>query len=102
MPVLLLVVFLAVGWTLTGVLYVFRIRGLREANEFLNDAQSEAAMRAIDAERDAARAEEQAAQLKTTLLQVLQRPAVVGLTEENVQQLGALIQAFITKPNQMN
>jgi len=99
---MIVLILLVVSLTVGTVLSVFRIQGLREANEFLHDAQSEAMMRAVDAEREAATATEQALQVRATLVQVLQRPAVVGLTEENVQQLGALIQAFITKPNQMN
>jgi hypothetical protein len=100
--VMIVLILLVVSLTIGQVLCVFRISGLRESNMFLHEAQSEAMGRAINAEREAARAEEQAVQLKATLVQVLQRPAIVGLTEENVRQLAALIKSLTTQPNQMN
>ena len=101
MPEIILIIFLAVGWTLTGVLYVFRTRGLREANEFLSEAQSESAYKAIEAERRAATAETECQYMKLTLANVLQRPAVAVMTDDNIQQLAALIESMI-KPNSLN
>jgi hypothetical protein len=98
---LILLVILAVGWAVTGVLSVFYIRGLRESNEWLHEAQSESAMRAIDAERAQATAQTETVFLKQSLAQVLQRPAIAVLTDENVQQLGAIIQSFL-KPTSLN
>lgn len=96
-----LLVFLAAGWAITGVLSVFRIRGLRETNEILGYGQAEAQDLRIEAEKSRAIAETESQYLKATLAQVLQRPAVAVLTDENIQQLVALIQSFI-KPNTMN
>ena len=83
-------------------LSVFRTRGLREANEFLHGAQHEAQDLRIEAERRAQAAETELAFVRQSLVQTLQRPAVAVLTEENIQQLGALIQSFMVKPNAMN
>jgi len=97
----LTVAFLAVGWAVTGVLSVFRIRGLRETNEILGYGQAEAQDLRTEAERARAIAETESQYLKATVAQILQRPAVAVLTDENIQQLVALIQSFI-KPNTMN
>ena len=100
MPAILLV-FLAVGWTITGILSVFRIRSLREFNDILADGQAEAQEFKIEAERRTVAAETENQYLKATLAQVLQRPAIAAFTDENIQQLVALIQSLI-KPNTMN
>ena len=102
MPVILLVIFLAVGWTFTGVWSVFRIRGLRESNDYLEDARYEATQAALDAEKRAGSAEMDAQYAKLTLANVLQRPSLAQFTEENIQQLGALIQSFMVKPGMEN
>ena len=97
----ILIVILAAGWAITGFWSVNRIRGLRESNEFLSEAQSESAYRAIEAERARGVAETEAQYMKITLANVLQRPAVAVLTEENIQQLGAIMESFV-KPERMN
>jgi hypothetical protein len=102
MPVILLVAILAVGWTLTGVLSVIRTKGLREANDFLHEAQSDAMDRAITAEREAATAQTELTFTRQSFMLSLQQPRYVALTEENVQQLGALITSLVKQPNQMN
>ena len=99
---MIVLIALVVVLTVGQVLSVFRTRGLREANDFLHEAQHEAQDLRIEAERRASSAETELAFLKQTLVQTLQRPAVAVLTEENIQQLGALIQSFMVKPNQMN
>ena len=96
-----LLVLLAAGWAITGFWSVNRIRGLREANDFLSEAQSEAAYRAIEAERARGVAETESQYMKITLANLIQRPAVAVLTEENIQQLGAILQSFL-KPERMN
>jgi hypothetical protein len=102
MALALLVGFLAVGWALTGVLYVIRIRDAREHLEFLSEAQSEFANRAIEAERARGIAETESQYMKLTLANVLQRPAVAVMTDENIQQLGAIIEGFMKAPDKMN
>jgi hypothetical protein len=101
-PVILLVAFLAVGWVLTGVLYIFRIRDAGEHISFLAEAQSEFANRAIEAERARGVAETESQYMKLTLANVLQRPAVAVMTDENIQQLGAIIEGFMKAPDKMN
>ena len=102
MPVILLVAFLAVGWVLTGVLYVFRTRGFRETNQYLEDAREELMQSALDAEKRAGVAETESQYMKLTLANVLQRPAVAVMTDENIQQLGAIIEGFMKAPDKMN
>lgn len=99
---MIVLIALVISLTVGTVLSVFRIRGLRESNDFLHDAQSEAQYLRVDAERRATAAETELGFLRQTLVATLQRPAIVGLTEENVQQLGALIQSFLVKPDKMN
>lgn len=102
MPVILLVLFLAVGWVLTGVVYVIRIRDARSSLEFLSEAQADFADRAIEAERARGIAETESQYMKITLASVIQRPAVAVMTDENIQQLGAIIEGFMKPPNKMN
>lgn len=102
MPVILLVAFLAVGWVLTGVLYVFRIRGLRETLGYLEVAREELMQAALDAEKRAGVAETENQYMKATLASVLQRPAVAVMTDENIQQLGAIIESFMKPVNKLN
>ena len=98
----LIVIILAVGWAVTGVLYVFRIKGLREANDYLSDAHYEATQAAIDAERRASEAEVHKDYAQATLAGIISRPALAQFTEENIAQLGALIQSFMVKPGMEN
>lgn len=102
MALALLVGFLAVGWVLTLVLYVIRIRDARSNLEFLSEAQADFANRAIEAERARGIAETESQYMKLTLANVLQRPAVAVMTDENIQQLGAIIETFMKPPNKMN
>ena len=91
-----------VGFAVALTLSVFRTSGLREANDFLGEAQREAQELRIEAERRAEAAETELAHVRQAFTMLLQRPAVVGLTEENIQQLGALIQSFLVRPDKMN
>ncbi len=96
----ILLVVLTVGWVSTYALYVFRTRGLRETNDYLSDENIDLVDRAIQAERAAAVAQTESQYLKQTLTQVLQRPAIAQMTDENIQQLGAIIQSI--KPGMEN
>jgi ribosomal protein L10 len=102
MAIALLVAFLAVGWVLTGVLYVFRIRGLRETIGYLEVAREELMQSALDAEKRAGVAETESQYMKLTLANVLQRPAVAVMTDENIQQLGAIIESVMKAPDKLN
>lgn len=102
MPVNIIIAFLAAGWAITGVVSVFRIRGLRETNDYLEDARYDATQAALDAEKRAGAAETDAQYHRLTLATVLQRPAIAMMTDENIQQLGALVQSFMVKPTSMN
>ena len=99
---MIVLVLLVVSLTVWAVLSVFRTRGLRESNDFLHEAHHESQDLRIEAERRASAAETELAFVRQSLVQTLQRPAVAVLTEENIQQLGALIQSFMVKPNAMN
>ena len=95
MPVLLVI--LAVALTLA----VFYILGLRKAYIALNSDQARIIQQTIESERRASRAETELTYMKLTLNNVLSRPAVAAMTEENVQQLAALIESIL-KPERMN
>lgn len=97
----ILLVILAAGWALTGVISVIRIRDLRASNDLLAEAQSEASYRALDSENACGAAESEVQYLKLTLANVLNRPYNVVLTDQNIQQLGGLIQAMM-KPGMEN
>ena len=101
----LVVIGLTVALVLSLVLYVFRTRGLREANEMLADSESEAFDRAVDAERRASAAETELGFLKQTVLQIVNRPGIVMLTEEQftslVQTIQQTVQASV-RPNSIN
>ena len=102
MAIALLVSFLAVGWALTGVLYIFRTRGLRETIGYLEVAREELMQSALDAEKRAGVAETESQYMKLTLANVLQRPAVAVMTDENIQQLGAIIESVMKAPDKLN
>ena len=102
MPVILLVAVLAVGWALTGVLYVIRIRDAREHLGFLAEAQAEAQDLRIEAERARSVAETESQYMKITLANVIQRPAIAVMTDENIQQLAALIESVIKPVDKLN
>lgn len=100
-----LVIVLTLNLAFVICLYVFRTRGLREANEYLHDASIEASDRAIDAERRASAAETELGFLKTTVLQIVNRPGIVMLTEEQFTSLVQTIQQtvqVVVKPNSIN
>jgi hypothetical protein len=102
MPVILLVAFLAVGWTVTGLLFVFRIRGLREMNDFLGQAQAEAQDLRVEAERARMIAETECQYMKVTLANVLQRPAVAVITEDHIQSFASIVHGIINPEKKMN
>jgi hypothetical protein len=99
MPEIIIIV-LAAGWTLTSMLFIFRIRGLREANQYLSEIHAEITQQALEAEKRAGVAETDSQYMKITLANLIQRPAVAILTDENIQQLGAVISGF--KPGMGN
>jgi uncharacterized membrane protein YqiK len=98
----LLVAFLAGGWAITGFLYIFRIRDARDHISFLSEAQAEAQDLRIEAERARAIAETQTQFMAQTLQNTLQRPAVAVMTDENIQQLAALVESFMKPANKLN
>ena len=56
----------------------------------------------ILAEREAARAETELQYMKLTLTQVLQRPAVAVISDDNLQQFAAVIESILKSPDRMN
>jgi hypothetical protein len=95
MPILLVI--LAVLLTVSLVY----IRGLRQAFKVLSQQSVDYTHRAIESERRAASAETELAYMKLTLQNVLQRPAVVAMSEENMQHLAGLIESVMA-PERMN
>ena len=95
MPYLLVI--LAVGLTVALVY----IHGLRQAFTVLSQQSAEYMQRAIESERQAARAEAELAYTKLTLNNVLQRPAMAVLNEGHIHQLAALIESML-KPERLN
>ena len=97
-----LLVFLAVGWTITGILSVFRIRSLREFNDILADGQAEAQDFRVEAERARMVAETESQYLKATLAQVLQRPSVAVITEDHIQSFASIVNGIVHPESKMN
>jgi hypothetical protein len=100
-----LLVGLSVALVSVVALYVFRTRGLREANQFLHDENIEIMDRAIQAERESSAARTELGFLKTTVVTLVQRPGVVVMTEEQFGILSNTIQQAvqaIVKPNSLN
>jgi hypothetical protein len=95
MPVLLVI--LAVLLTVS-VVYIY---GLRKAFKILGDNNLELTQRAIESERQAARAETELTYMKLTLNNVLQRPVNAVLNEEHMHQLAGLIESIV-RPEGMN
>lgn len=102
MPAILLCVVLAVGWAVTGVLYVFRIKDARNTIEFLSGAQAEAQDLRIDAERGQQAAETELAFLRQTVAGLIQRPAVAVLTNEHIQQFASIVESIVHPGKEMN
>jgi len=102
MPVILLIAFLAVGWAVTGILSVFRTKGLREANDILSYGQAEAQDLRLEAERARAIAETESQYLKATLAQVLQRPSVAVITEDHIQSFASIVNGIVHPESKMN
>jgi hypothetical protein len=98
----ILIVFLAVGWAVTGVLYVFRIKDARNHIEFLSDAQAEAQDLRIDAERRAQAAETELDFLRQTVVGMTQRPAIVTLPEQHIQTFANIVQSIVHPESQVN
>jgi hypothetical protein len=98
----ILVVVLAVGWAVTGVLYVFRIKDARNHIEFLSDAQAEAQDLRIDAERRAQAAETELDFLRQTVVGMTQRPAIVTLPEQHIQTFANIVQSIVHPESQVN
>jgi hypothetical protein len=101
MPAILLVV-LAVGWSVTGVLYVFRIKDARNTIELLSDAQAEAQDLRIDAERRAEASETELNFLRATLQGLIARPSVAVLTDEHIQNFASIVEAIVHPESKKN
>ena len=103
MPALLIfLVTLVVALTVGLALSVFRTKGLREANEFLSDAQAEAQNLRVDAERAAEAAETELKFLRATLQSLVARPAVAVLTDEHIQGFASIVQGIVHPDRKMN
>ena len=98
----ILLVVLAAGWAVTGVLYVFRIKDARNHIEFLSDAQAEAQDLRIIAERRAEAAETETEFLRATVAGMIQRPAVAMMTNEHVQTFANIVQSIVHPENTLN
>jgi hypothetical protein len=102
MPVILLFIFLSVGWAITGVLSIFRIKDARNTMEFLSDAQAEAQELRIEAERRAQAAETELDFLRQTVVGLTQRPAIVTLPEQHIQTFANIVQSIVHPESQVN
>lgn len=98
----ILLVVLAVGWAVTGVLYVFRIKDARSHVEFLSDAQTEAQDLRIDAERRAAASETELNFLRATLQGLISRPAVAVINDDLIQNFASIVQSIVHPEEKMN
>ena len=102
MPVTILVAVLAVGWAVTGVLSIFRIRAFREERDFLYGAQAEAQELRTEAERRAQAAETELDFLRQTVVGLTQRPAIVTLPEQHIQTFANIVQSIVHPESQVN
>lgn len=98
----ILIAVLAIGWAVTGVLYVFRIKDARNHIEFLDDAQAEAQDLRIEAERREQAARTELEFLRATLAGLIQRPAVAMLTDDHIQTFGNVVAAIVHPESKMN
>jgi hypothetical protein len=91
----LLIVLLAAGWSVTGVLYVFRIRDARNTIEFLSDGQAEAQDLRIEAERGQQAAETELNFLRQTLQGLISRPAIAMVTDQHIQNFASIVMSIV-------
>ena len=101
MPSIVIAV-LAVGWAVTGVLYVFRIKDARSHIEFLSDARDESIQEALDAEKRATASQTELEFLRQTLTGLIQRPAVAVLTNDHIQGFANIVQSIVHPDTTLN